>query len=117
MKVTIIGSAQLIERMFLHEDKLLSTEGDVEVRMPIFDSDRQYSELEMIEQNRANIEWADEVHMLWDRRSTGTIFDFGMCFALRKPLKIVYLEEKTFEGIMKQYESQTEQLTEKYNHI
>lgn len=53
--------------------------------------------------NRTIIEWADEVHIMWDQRSMGTIFDFGMAFALRKPIKIVYMEEKTFRGVMEKY--------------
>ena len=48
-------------------------------------------------------EKADEVHVIWDGRSVGTVFDFGMAFALRKPIKIVYIEPKTITGVMKLY--------------
>ena len=30
---------------------------------------------------------ADEVHIFWDEKSSGSLFDLGMAFALRKPLK------------------------------
>ena len=49
------------------------------------------------------INWADIVYLIWDNRSSGTIFDFGMCFALNKPVRIEYIESKTFEKLMKQY--------------
>jgi len=35
----------------------------------------------------------------------GSALDFGMAFALRKPVKVVYLEPKTFAGVMKKYEA------------
>jgi nucleoside 2-deoxyribosyltransferase len=40
--------------------------------------------------NRAAIEAADEVHVIWDGESTGSIFDLGVAFASRK--KIVPVE-------------------------
>lgn len=39
--------------------------------------------------NRKAIEEADEVWLWWDRDSKGSIFDLGMAWALRKPLRLV----------------------------
>ena len=40
--------------------------------------------LRICEQNRFAIEVADEVHVVWDGKSQGCLFDLGMAFALRK---------------------------------
>lgn len=104
MKIAIIGSTQYYGKMEEYAKKL--RERGFEVRLPFFDF-HNLTEFEICEKNRENIEWADEVHIFWDRRSLGTIFDFGMAFALRKPIKIVYLEEKTFENLMRQYEERS----------
>jgi len=102
MKIAIIGSSQYKDRMLKHATELKRK--DHAVKIPALDDKKGLDELGVCEYNRDMIMWADEVHIIWDRRSTGTIFDFGMCFALRKPIKIVYLEEKTFEGVMRKYE-------------
>ena len=80
-----------------------------EVKLPLLDQDAA-DELEIAEKNRANIEWADEVHIFWDGRSPGTILDFGITFGLRKPVKVVYLEGKTIAGIMKKYAEKNDTL-------
>jgi nucleoside 2-deoxyribosyltransferase len=103
MKIVIIGSTQYQDKFTILKQKLES-EGH-EVRIPAFDHHPEFDELQVCEYNRSLIEWSDEVRMIWDRRSTGTIFDFGMTFALRKPFKIEYLEPKTFENVMRKYES------------
>ncbi len=104
MKVTIIGSTQYLDRMISYRDKL-AKEGH-KVRIPAFDDNPQLNELGICKHNRALIEWADRVDIFWDQRSMGTIFDFGMAFALSKPIKIIYLEPKTFANVMRQYEAQ-----------
>lgn len=104
MKVTIIGSSQFIDKMVNHAEKL--RRGGHEVRLPIFDSTPGFNELELCKHNRELIEWADRVDIIWDRRSIGTIFDFGMAFAMRKKIKIVYFEPKTIEGVMRKYEKE-----------
>jgi len=40
--------------------------------------------LSICKANRAAIEAADEIHVIWDGESTGSIFDLGVAFALRK---------------------------------
>lgn len=77
------------------------------VLIPAFDDHADLDDLGVCEHNRSKIEAADVVHMIWDQRSTGTIFDFGMCFALRKPVRIIYMEKKTFRGVMEKYAKAT----------
>jgi hypothetical protein len=102
MKITIIGSTQYKEK-FIDLKEKLENEGH-EVCIPAFDDYPELDDLGICLYNREKIEWADEVRMIWDRRSTGTIFDFGMVFMARKKLVIEYLEPKTFENVMRKYE-------------
>jgi hypothetical protein len=106
MNITIIGSSQYKDK-FLEVKKRLEGESHV-VRIPAFDDHKDLDDLGVCKYNRDLIEWADEIHLIWDRRSTGTIFDFGMCFMARKTLVIEYLEPKTFEGVMIKYASYRE---------
>jgi nucleoside 2-deoxyribosyltransferase len=41
------------------------------------------------------IKKSDEVHIYFDPNSKGTLFDLGIAFALRKPIRIINLIEKT----------------------
>lgn len=100
MKICIIGSTQYRDRI-LEWQKTLEEMGH-EVKIPAFDDDK-LTALEVCEYNRAVIAEADEVHMLWDQRSLGVIFDFGMVFALKKKLKIIFLNKITFRGLMEEY--------------
>jgi hypothetical protein len=75
-----------------------------EVMIPVFDSQPGFDELQISRYNRKMIRWADRVDIIWDQRSVGTVFDFGMTFMAEKPIKIVYLEPKTFKGVMEKYE-------------
>lgn len=102
MKIVIIGSTQYKEKFENHKSKLVA-DGH-EVKIPAFDDHPELDDFGVCIYNRDAIKWADEVHLIWDRRSTGTIFDFGMVFMAEKPLKIIYLEPKTFENVMKKYE-------------
>ena len=102
MKIALIGSTQY-EPMFQVEAAKLRHLGHV-VRSPAFDDCPDLDELGVCEHNREMVEWADEVHIIWDARSIGTIFDFGMAFALHKPVRIAYMEPKTMAGVMRKYE-------------
>jgi nucleoside 2-deoxyribosyltransferase len=42
--------------------------------------------LNICKSNRAAIATADEVHIIWDGQSTGSLFDLGMAFALHKKI-------------------------------
>ncbi len=101
MKITIIGSTSYQHRMRMHEKSLIQ-EGN-EVSLPAFDNFEGMNELQVCTYNRSKIEWADEIHVIWDARSYGTIFDLGMCFALRKKVKIIYTNTKTFPNFLHQY--------------
>lgn len=81
----------------------LTVEGHTFV-FPALDGVAELGPLEICKYNLETIKNADEVHIFWDQRSMGTIFDFGMVFALRKKLKIVYMEGKTFKNVMESYE-------------
>lgn len=111
MKITLIGSSQYGE--LFQKVKVRLMEDGHEVRIPAFDTHPNLDELGICEYNRSLIEWADEVHVIWDGRSLGTCFDFGMLFALRKPFVIEYIEPKTFKGVMERYEAQCQ--TKKQN--
>ena len=101
MKITIIGSTQYESKMQDHAYALLSK--GHEVKLPALDHHPDKDVIGVCEYNRDIIEWADEVHLIWDNRSTGSIFDFGQVFALRKAFKIIYIETKTFQGLMEAY--------------
>ena len=102
MNITLIGSSQYQQKFYQHQ-KQLEALGHT-VKIPAFDSNPDLDELGVCDYNRRLIKWADEVHIIWDQRSMGTVFDFGMCFALRKPVIVVYLEPKTLGGVMLKYE-------------
>jgi hypothetical protein len=101
MKIAIIGSTQ-------YKDKFINLEGILvqhghEVKIPAFDNHPNFNELDICEFNLGIIKWADEVYLIWDNRSIGAIFDIGMVFALNKPLKIQYIESKTFANVVTLY--------------
>ncbi len=102
MKILIIGSTQYKDKFQAHQELLVS-QGHT-VLIPAFD-DFSGDELGLCLYNKRLMLEADEVHIIWDNRSIGTIFDFGMAFALNKPIKIIYIEPKTIEGVMRKYES------------
>jgi len=100
MRIALIGSSQYMDK-FIEVKSRLSTPKN-EVKIPAFD-DLPGNELDILGYNRDLINWADEVHVIWDGRSTGTIFDFGMVFMAHKKLVIEYIEEKTFANAMRLY--------------
>ena len=101
MKIAIIGSTQYKDKFILHKTQL--EELGHEVKIPAFDDLKELDDLGVCLYNREVIEWANQVHIIWDQRSVGTIFDFGMAFALKKPIRLIYIEEKTFKGVMEKY--------------
>ena len=98
MKIALIGSSQYQKEFHVTAGKYIK-EGHA-VRILAFDNING-SELDILNYNRSLIEWADEVHVIWDGRYVGTIFDFGMAFALRKKLVIEYIEPKNFVNAMR----------------
>ena len=105
MKITIIGTTSYQSLMSAHRFKLESS--GHEVSLPAFDSHPNLDGFGVCRYNRDLILNSDEVHLFWDQRSMGTVFDFGMCFALGKPVKIIYMEQKTFRGVMEKYQEST----------
>ena len=88
--------------MFERHRKKLEAEGH-EVRIPAFDDHPDLDALGVCRYNREAIAWADRVDVIWDARSIGFIFDFGMVFALHKAVYLVYVEEKTFRDVVLNY--------------
>ena len=86
------------------EGALLTAKGH-RVLYPVFDNYSELGELEICIQNREMIEQADEVYVMWDGRSMGTVFDLGMAFALRKKVKVVYINPKSFRNLIHQMET------------
>ena len=101
MKIMLIGSSQYLERMQYYK-MLVEVNLGNEVRLPALDGDFR-TELEIMHGNLDGIKWADEVHIFWDGRSTGFLLDFGMAVALEKPIRIIYLEQKSLRNLVEQY--------------
>ena len=56
-------------------------------------------------QNKQAIKDADEVHVVWDEKSQGCLFDLGMAFSMDKKINIVDIPEETsqksFQNMMR----------------
>jgi len=103
MKIAILGSTRYKSEI---EQYVRDIEGEqIRVRTATFDS-KNLSELETCKRNRDVIEWADEVRFMWDGQSMGVVFDFGVCFALRKKVKMIYENKRTFSNLFKQMEEE-----------
>lgn len=101
MKIMIIGSTSYQQRIQEHKEKLESA--GHEVQLPVFDTING-DEYNICFINRDFIVGADEVHVIWDARSIGTIFDLGVCFGLNKPIKLIYLNKKQFVNFVTLYD-------------
>ncbi len=104
-KAFIIGSSQYGDK-FKDLRARLEAQG-YRVLIPAFDTHPSLTALEICKYNRSLIELADIVYVIWDARSVGTIFDLGMAFALHKPLRIEFIEGKTFDDAIIGYARQT----------
>lgn len=101
--ILLIGSSQ-------YRDKFQKAKDDLEklghkVLIPAFDDTPWLDSLGICDRNLELMKEADEVHVIWDNRSVGTIFDLGMAMALKKKVVVRYIEPKTFEQVINQYES------------
>ena len=103
MKIFCIGTTSYKHMMEEYREDLSESRPDLEIRIPKFD-DYNLDELQICKRNVGDIKWADEVHIFWDQRSIGTIFDFGAVFALGKKIKLVFINQKTFLNVMRWYE-------------
>lgn len=101
MKIYIMGSTAYLIKIHQYAETLLS-QGDEPI-VPAFDAEEK-SVLQTLTRNRELMETADEVHLIYDGRSSGSIFDFGMCFAMHKHFKIIYISPKNIVEGMREYE-------------
>lgn len=64
--------------------------------------------LRICEDNRAAIADSDCIHVIWDGKSAGCLFDLGMAFALEKEVHIIELPEttssKSFQDMIRAWE-------------
>ncbi len=72
-----------------------------EVYFPKRDTPQDTSASEVLKANLRGIKWCDEVHVLWDGSSYGTIFDLGSAYALGKPIKVIYMPKRTWFTYLK----------------
>lgn len=74
------------------------------VHYPARDTNQSGNGVKICADNRRAIESADEVHIFFDPTSTGTMFDIGMAFALRKKVVVVNevlaTEQKSFNNVL-----------------
>jgi nucleoside 2-deoxyribosyltransferase len=103
MKIFMIGSTAYQDKINKYAEKLRKK--GHEVLIPVFDTWKDATVLEILTENRRLMRMADEVHMIYDGRSDGTKFDFGMCFAMEKPLRIIYMNNKHLVDGMYEYEA------------
>ena len=48
--------------------------------------------------NKKAIEQADEIHIFYDGKSKGALFDLGMAFALKKPVRAIRIPDEQESG-------------------
>ena len=101
MKIMMIGSTEYREKMESLKAKLIR-EGHA-VRIPAFDDTEELDAFGIWLHNRAMIRWCDEVCLVWNGRSPCTMFDLGMAFMAGRPVRIEYLEPKSFMNGLLQY--------------
>lgn len=78
------------------------------VHFPPRDTDQDDNTgLRICQDNRAAIEAASVVYVIWDGQSQGTLFDLGVAFALRKPVIPVRLPPpshgKSFQNMVREW--------------
>jgi len=101
-KIAIFGSTQYSDKIFDIKNSL--EKAGYVVKVPAFDHHPNLSAYEICYYNKQILEWCDLVLFLWDQRSMGAVFDFGMVFMSGKPFKVIYLEKKLFKDVMLDYE-------------
>ena len=64
--------------------------------------------LNICKENRDAIHNADCVFIVWDGKSTGSLFDLGMAFAMNKPIHVISLpdptDHKSFQNMVREWE-------------
>lgn len=81
-----------------------------EVHLPHRDTKQDGRGIEICKQNRAAIEWADEIHIFYNPESQGSHFDLGIAFAFRKPIKVIenveYVQGKSFARMIAEWQNE-----------
>jgi hypothetical protein len=75
--------------------KILEDDG-YDVYWPCRDTNQQDEHgLRICEDNKRAIKEADVVHVIWDGKSQGCLFDLGMAFSMNKKIIPISLPERT----------------------
>lgn len=90
------------------EDVVKTLEEVFDVYWPPRDTDQNDPiGLDICNSNLLAIMAADVVHIIWDGKSTGSLFDLGMAFALRKRVIPIELppetDHKSFQNMIQAY--------------
>lgn len=92
MKVYIAHSLGLSDKVAYYV-KFLESLGYM-VYFPMRDTQQKGTNApEVLRANMNGIIWADEVHVVWDGKSYGTLFDLGIAYALRKPIIVIHVNK------------------------
>lgn len=79
------------------------------VHYPARDTRQDGTEYDICSQNVSAIRLADEVHVFWDSKSTGSHFDLGAAVALNKKIVVVEAQvtdnDKSFAKFLLHYEA------------
>ena len=80
-----------------------------EVHWPPRDTNQEDATgLRICQDNRAAIEAADMVYVIWDGKSQGCLFDLGIAFALQKRITVLDAppptDGKSFQNMMRAWE-------------
>jgi len=109
VKTFLIGPVRGMPQGFLkeHVERL---EGDgYEVHWPERDTNQVAASLEICNQNHEAIKAADVVHVIWDGKSQGCLFDIGVAFALGKKAIPITMPEaspgKSFQNMVREWAS------------
>jgi len=95
MKVFIICSKGLFKKGLKHTVELESA--GCEVFFPLRDTKQVKTTANaVVRSNLKGIKDVDEVHILWDGSSYGSIFDLGMAYALNKKIAVIYVPSRTW---------------------
>jgi len=90
--------------------KFLEEQGH-QVHYPLRDTKQNASSFSICLQNRKAIEEADEVHIAWDGKLRGCLFDLGMAFAMNKKIRAITglfpppIRKKNFANFVHEWES------------
>jgi len=102
VKVYIACSTGLKEKVDVYVAALKSKGHSV--FNPIYGSKENLVTHDILNINLDAIKQCDEVHVIWDGSSYGTIFDLGNAYALHKPIKIIYAPGQLWLFYIKEHE-------------